>query len=170
MIVERNQEQNKERHPFHEVSDQLETYDEPHYRLYLSKNSSEPTIVNMQSHDYHDPYYEPERFLDDKAYKDEEQAEVAAKLFNDEGAPEELKQKYSLAERKSDSQAGKSSHSAFQDVADQLPSYDAAHYRVYLSTRTGKPTVVNVQYFDYNDYKGSHFLDRTAYATEEEAQ
>ena len=43
------------------------------------------------------------------------------------------------------------------------------HYRHYLG-RDDRPTVICVQDFNYLDYDPSRFLDKRAFASEEEAQ
>ena len=45
-----------------------------------------------------------------------------------------------------------------------------AHYRLYLSPRTNRPTVICVQDFDYDDYNADRFLSPEAWDTEEAAE
>lgn len=77
---------------------------------------------------------------------------------------------YSRADLVRTNQADKTDYDAFQEALPQLEDYNDAHYRVYLSKRTGEPTAICVQYFDYHDYEGSRFLGSVAYADEEAAE
>lgn len=44
------------------------------------------------------------------------------------------------------------------------------HFRFYLSRRDNKPTVVQVQDFDYEDYDDDRFIGPWAFTDEKEAQ
>lgn len=150
------------------VADQLSTWDEVHYRLYLRPGTNEPKAVCVQNFDYYD--YDEARFLDKVAYKTEADAQYAAEEFNEEGAPACLRTKRSRAEIVMREQRNKTTSEAFDEVYQQINSHDEVHYRVYLSPRTNEPKPICVQSFDYHDYEGSRFLDKVAYKTEADAQ
>jgi len=166
-LVQASQPDKSGHEAFKDVVDQLETYDEAHYRIYLSRDG-EPKAVNVQSFDYFD--YDGSRFLTDKAYSDEKEAELDAKEFNTAEAPAYMKPRKAPAQTlyENNIRKHKSSHEAFTDVVDQLETYDEAHYRLYYN-RENKVKVVNVQSFDYYDYEGPRFLDTIAFQSEEEA-
>lgn len=154
---------------FKDVSDQLDDYDEVHYRVYLPEGASEPKSVCVQSFDYFQ--YDGSRFLDKVAYKKEKAAQVKAEEFNEQNAPKWMRQPVSKAiQAYRDNLVEEGEVTPLQDVLSQLENYDDVHYRVYLSTRTNTPVTVCVQDFDYYDYEGERFLEKKAYSTEEEAQ
>ena len=167
-LVHQTQEGKSGSEAFNDVLDQLETYDEVHYRVFLGRNDTQPKVVCVQSFDYYS--YDGARFLEPKAYKSEAEAEVAAADFNEFDAPESMRTPLSKTEQIRRTQLDKTGQEAFFDVISQLEDYNDVHYRVYLSTRTKEPVAICVQSFDYHDYTGSHFLDKVAYRSEEEAE
>ena len=166
-LVRSNQADKTTHDAFQEVVSGLDSYDAVHYRVYLSKRTGEPTAICVQNFDYYD--YDGSRFLDGVAYENEDEAELAAKEFNEQPLePELLKQKIKSQEIY-ENQLDKSSSDAFGEVVKDLEKYDAVHYRVYLG-KNGKPTTVCVQYFDYYDYEGARFLEAKSYETEGQAE
>lgn len=149
-----------------EVLDQLPGYDDVHYRVYYNKRKKEAVTVCVQSFDYYN--YDDSGFVEKVAHQYEDSAERVTRQLNNTNVeiPVEKTAEELYQERLNNPER----NSAFSDVSDQLSSYSAVHYRTYYSAKDNKATTVCVQAFDYHDYDDARFLDKKAYADEEQAE
>lgn len=154
------------RSAYSEIADQLTDYDDVHFRVYYSKNRKEAISVCVQDFDYYE--YDDSGFIEKVAHEDRASADrVVSNLNNTKiEVPVEKTAEQLYQERLNNPERS----SAFSDVSDQLSSYDAVHYRTYYSVKDKKATTVCVQAFDYHDYADERFLDKKAYADEEQAE
>jgi len=149
-----------------EVLDQLESYDAVHYRAYYSKKKQKAVTVCVQNHDYYD--YDDSGFVEKIAHKSEEDAERAVQKLN--GTNVEIPVEKTAGELYNERLNDPQRESAFNEVQDQLKSYDAVHYRTYFSKKDDKAISICVQSFDYYDYDDKRFLGKKAYDDEEQAE